>query len=154
MKQIKLSRGLIALVDDEDFEYLSQWKWSAHKGGNTFYATRTIWKGSIQNKVRMHRLILNTPKGMQVDHIDHNGLNNQKHNIRNCNVQQNHFNVRSVSTTGYHGVYYDKKYIKACIQYNGKGIHIGNFKREIDAARAYDQKAKELFGDFAYLNFK
>lgn len=154
MKEIKLSRGLSAMVDDEDYEFLNQWKWSAHQGGKTFYATRTIWNKGNRIKVRMHRLILNTPTDMQVDHIDHNGLNNQKNNIRNCNHQQNHFNINRYTKSKYHGVYYDRNYIKSSIQLNGKTIHIGNFKTEIDAAKAYDIKAKELFGEFAHINFK
>lgn len=91
---------------------------------------------------------------MQVDHIDHNGLNNQKSNIRNCTRQQNQGNKICKHKSNYKGVYFDRKYIKASIQFNHKSIHIGNFKTEYDAAVAYDKKAKLLFGDFAYTNFK
>lgn len=73
------------MVDDEDFEYLNQWKWTAHRIGNDWYATR----GEKKKIIYMHREILRTPKGMLTDHIDMDGLNNQKKNLRICTHQQN-----------------------------------------------------------------
>ena len=83
MKEIILTQGQVALVDDEDFEYLNQWKWCAIKSRKTYYTTRTIYI-PCKMTVIMHRIIMNTPLDMTVDHIDHNGLNNQKYNLRIC----------------------------------------------------------------------
>ena len=154
MKEIPLTQGKVALVDDEDYDYLMQWKWCATKDYNTYYANR---EGSVKEdnkKFIMHRVIMNTPDNMVVDHIDHNGLNNQKSNMRNCSPKENSRNMRPRGKTGYLGVCYDRKYIKACIKIRGKNRHLGNYKTEEEAARAYDKVAKEYYGEFANLNFK
>ncbi|MBN1124206.1 MAG: HNH endonuclease [Sedimentisphaerales bacterium] len=104
----------------------------------------------------MHRLIARPPDGMVVDHIDHNGLNNTRANLRVCTPQQNSRNRRSQSgRSKYKGISYDKRYKrwKARIRFQNKYIHIGTFRDEARAARAYDAKAAELFGEFACLNF-
>ena len=160
MKEIKLTQGKVALVDDEDFDELNKYKWCAVKDRTTFYAMR---KPSQKNPARsMHRTIMNTPKGMQVDHINHNGLDNQKHNLRNCTGAENtsNYKIPITNTSGYKGVYLQcdrrgeriYKYWKAQISEQGKQKAIGNFKTPELAALAYNQKAKELFGEFAYLN--
>ena len=102
----------------------------------------------------MHRFIMNATKGMEVDHIDHNGLNNQKSNLRNCTKKENTRNRRAYGKSQYRGVDFHKGQMRARIGCNGQSIHIGYFKTEKEAALVYDLKAKELFGDFAYLNFK
>lgn len=96
---------------------------------------------------------------MEVDHIDHNGLNNQKSNLRNCTHRQNAMNNSSRGSSKYLGVSIvgrgrQKGMISAEIKMNYRKIHIGVFSTEIEAAKAYDKKAKELFGEFANLNFK
>jgi hypothetical protein len=161
MKEIKLTQGLVALVDDEDFDYLNQWKWYAYKNGNVYYTKRNLTINGITTQITMHSDIIKILDGMMVDHIDHNGLNNQKHNLRLCTHAQNQHNRlrNKVNKTGFKGVYYytNKRngnvLIKAFIKINGNKNHIGYFNTTIDAARAYDKKAIELFGEFACTNF-
>lgn len=93
MKLIPLSRGLFAQVDDDMFDYLNQWKWYAHKHGNTYYARRNDYKNGKQKTLRMHNLIINKRSGMQTDHRDHNGLNNQRYNLREATTAQNQYNI-------------------------------------------------------------
>jgi hypothetical protein len=100
----------------------------------------------------MHREILNTPLNKQVDHIDHDGLNNQRDNIRICSVSQNHMNKKPIGVSKYLGVFYDRKYIRAAIKYHGKYHYLGFFKTENDAALAYNEAAKKYHGEFANLN--
>jgi hypothetical protein len=162
MKEIKLTQVKVALVDDEDFEYLNQFKWAAHKSGKTFYADAHE-RGNHDHIIKMHRLIMNTPSHLEVDHIDHNGLNNQKVNLRNCTRSENIRNspIQKNNVNGYTGVYIrnrknkkkTKVTIHAVIYHNKKGHYLGNYKTKIEAAIAYDKKAKEFFGEFARLNF-
>jgi hypothetical protein len=151
MKEIKLRGGNVALVDDEDFEYLNKFKWSLHRTNKKyFYAERYVNLKTLS----MHKFIMKTPKGMVVDHIDHNGLNNQKINLRNCLLQQNFLNRKASSSTGYLGVYKSgKKYIAQKI-INGKVKHLGTFSDPKRAALEYDKMAKKINGEFANLNFK
>jgi AP2 domain. len=154
MKLIPLTQGLFAKVDDGWFEELNQYKWYAHKNGSTYYAEREVAGGPVF----MHRVIMNTPKDLVVDHIDHNGLNCLEENMRNCTRQQNRMNLLPHGKSKYLGVSYHTTkgytYIKASIRHDGVTRHIGLFPTEEDAARAYDEKAKEYHGEFANLNFK
>lgn len=163
MKQIPLSQGLFALVDDEDFEYLNQFKWSAVKDGKTYYAVRNFTMSKNKRVfIKMHRLILGlTNPEIQGDHIDHNGLNNQRCNLRACINLENQRNrrKRENAKSKYKGVYEGKKGKKgitwrARIWVNGKNIGSGVFKSEIEAAKKYDEMAKFYYGEFANLNFK
>lgn len=147
------------LVDDEDFEYLNQFKWNVVKKNNTFYATRKLTRTKNSKNVQMHRVILEvTNPKILVDHQDHNGLNNQRNNIRQCDAVENSRNRRSRKnkTSKYLGVYKRKRLNRwiAQIETIDKKIEIGRFDTEEEAARAYDKKASELFGEFANLNFK
>jgi len=149
---IPLTKGKVAIVDVEDYEWLSQHKWHAVKTGDRFYAYRSKNKRSLS----MHRVIMGEPKGMVVDHIDGNSLNNRRSNLRICTVAQNLQNRRwTGGLSRYKGVCFVKRLNKwqAEITFNGRRMHIGCFDNEIDAAKAYDRKAAELFGEFAYLNF-
>ena len=156
MMEIRLLNGIITLVDDEDFEYLNQWKWYFHPGRNTAYAFRN--ERMKKNKtIYMHRIIANALGRLQVDHIDGNGLNNQRNNLRLCTAKENshHLKRKSNNTSGYTGVVWIKRINRwgARIETNGKQIYICVSKNPVDAARAYDNKARELFGEFARLNF-
>lgn len=156
MKEIQLTQGRVALVDDEDYEYLSQWKWYAKNGrGDLFYAYRAIYNKGVQTLIKMHRLIMEAPSDMEVDHIDRNGLNNQKHNLRICTHHQNQYNkgAHEGGTSKYNGVCYMKGWYVAQISISGKRKFIGRFSSEIDAAIAYDKMARKIYGEFAYLNF-
>jgi hypothetical protein len=165
MKLIPLTKGQFAQVDDKNYNWLTQWKWCALKSptSKTYYAVRGTSIGGKQVMILMHRLIMNTPIGMDCDHIDHNGLNCLEENMRNCSHRKNSMN-KSPHRGG------SSKYLGVCkrirqnknginisfsvqVETGGKYIHVGIFKDEIVAARSYDQKAKELFGDYANLNF-
>jgi hypothetical protein len=160
MKLIALTQGQFAQVDDEDFDYLNQFNWYAHKNrDNGFYALRTIHTGlrSIRKTAHpsMHRTIMKEPEGLFVDHIDHNTLNNQKSNLRICTRQQNQRNRVSHGKSKYLGVYIRKDgFISARVGPVENYKHLGYFKTEELAARAYDERAKVLYGEFANLNFK
>lgn len=159
MKELKLIRGGIAMVDDEDFERMSKGKWYAEKSGNKFYAMRYFYNYEKNRKdhVRMHRELMNlTDPKKVVDHIDGNGLNNQKSNIRICTQAQNRFNSnkRKGNKTGYIGVsLFNNKVFRARILLNGKEHHLGYFKDAKEAALVRDKKCRELHGEFAKLNF-
>lgn len=157
MKQIKLSEDKFAQVDDAMFDELNQYKWTAKKYKNTWYAERKIHVFLSWKSVYMHRSIINIPDGMQVDHIDLNGLNNTRNNLRVCTHAENSRNrpASSNSTSGYKGVSFCKQRNKfeAKISVNGKTIHLGRFATKEEAARAYDEAAKKHFKEFAWKNF-
>lgn len=150
MKTIPLTQGKIALVDDEDYERVSAFKWYAHKNYRTFYALRhTPWKDGARQVIRMHSFIMGIP---YVDHVNCDGLDNRKKNLRSADSRQSSQNRRKElnSCSRFKGVSWDKKHWRARI----KGtISLGNFDSEEAAARAYDEAAKKLFGEFARLNF-
>jgi hypothetical protein len=159
MKRIPLTQGKYAIVDDGDYKWLSQWKWYAVKSYNTYYAVRA-YSRSCRKPIYMHKLILNPPDGFKSDHRNNNGLDNRRQNLRICTNSQNSQNKRAgqSGTSQYKGVYWHKqgkrkKRWVASIMTNYKPIHLGYFQNEIEAARAYDKEAKELFGEFAYTNF-
>ncbi len=156
MKQIPLTKGLFTLVDDEDYDYLMQWKWYWHfgKSSQTYYVLRNAPKGQ---ELLMHRMIMKVDRAEQIDHIDFNGLNNQKYNLRIATRSQNCMNRRSRrnSTSKYLGVsLHESGKWHASIGKNGKIFYLGRYWKEEDAAKAYDAKAIQLHGEFANLNFK
>jgi hypothetical protein len=162
VKLIPLTRGRFVKVDDADFDWLNQWRWYAHYMHGSWYAARASQsdeKGK-QRYISMHRLILGTPKGMETDHIDHDGLNNQRSNIRVCTVAENARNRKLQTREGkscskYKGVSKRMGGSKweACIKVGGKSTFIGHFDSDIDAAKAYDEFAIKQHGDYAKLNF-
>lgn len=160
---------LFAKVDDEDFDRLSQWKWYSQRNTTVkgFYVRRNKWDSvkKTNRNVLLHREVMNiTDPKIYIDHKDGDGLNCQKSNLRIATRSQNLSNNTSHknASSKYLGVYiiYSKyknktyRQIAASIQKDKKGTYLGLFKTEEDAARAYDAKAKELFGEFANLNFK
>lgn len=155
MKLIKLTKGFFAKVDDDDFEKCNKISWYYNKSfnGYTAYAETK----SFKLKISMHRFIMNPKKNEFVDHINGNGLDNRKNNLRICTRSQNTVNskIRTDNTTGYKGVSYYKSRNKyeAYINVKGKRTKLGYFTCPKEAAIAYDQMAKLLHGEFARLNF-
>jgi len=158
MQKIPLTQGQFALVDDSDYEFLSQWKWFAKKDrSGDFYATRQC--PGKTHLIYMHREILGLKynDGQQGDHLNHNTLDNRQNNIRICTSQENQRNRKlSLNMSSiYKGVYWNKPRRKwrAYIRINKIAKHLGYFKIEKNAALAYDAMAIREFGEFAYLNF-
>jgi len=153
VRRIPLTQGKFALVDAGDYYRLAKYNWCANGPDKTkFYATRKH-NGKY---VKMHRAIVDAPGHLFVDHIDHNGLNNRRSNLRLCSIAQNNLNATSrKGSSKYKGVHWKRKSKKwsAAIQLNRKIYHIGLFDNEIAAAKAYDKRAKQLHGEFACLNF-
>jgi hypothetical protein len=166
MKEIKLSQGKVALVDDEDFEYLNQFKW--HASGNSKYTYYAMHRNKDRNLL-MHRIIMNTPDNLEVDHIDHNGLNNQRLNLRNCSHSENIKNMlirnkkisctkeikiksrgvsinigwrKYINKAGEEKIYYSKPKFVAYLTINGKLKNLGRFETEEEANARY----KEMVG--------
>jgi HNH endonuclease/AP2 domain len=167
VKEIKLTQNKVALVDDINSE-LTEKNWCAHKHGKNgniiWYVERREPVGNGKRKtILMHRVIMERmlgrplEKGEEVDHIDHNGLNNQISNLRLSTHGENLRNQRRQigCSSIYKGVCWkkDKQKWKSQIKINGKGKHLGYFDSEIDAARAYDMAALNMFASFCCLNF-
>ncbi|MGB2864354.1 MAG: AP2 domain-containing protein [Sedimentisphaerales bacterium] len=159
-RRIPLSQGKYAIVDPEDYERLSRHKWYACKRNRTCYANRGQWSPILKKRltISMHREIIDVPVGLFLDHINHNGWDNRKANLRPATAAENARNARypKINTTSkYRGVWYNKKKKRwrAVISINNKKKHLGYFIKEIDAAKAYDQAAKHFYREFAILNF-
>lgn len=157
MRRIPLSKGYFALVDDEYFDFVNQWKWHWSKG----YAVRRHYLGGGKyneqaETLRMHREILGARRGQEVDHINGDKLDNQLDNLRFCTRSQNTANtaLRSTNTSGFRGVTWNKK--KQCwevyLTHNYKHLFLGYFHELPAAVRAWNSKAFELRGDFAWVN--
>lgn len=154
----KNGQNQFAMVDDEDYEFVSQWKWCGKKDPSGTYVQRTFRVNGKSKTVSLHRMIMKAGSGELVDHADKNTLNNQKSNLRICTKAENNANSKSRkdSTSKYLGVSWNTRTSKwvAAIQKEKVIKHLGYFEDEILAAKAYDKKATELFGKFANLNFK
>jgi hypothetical protein len=158
--EINLGKGLVAVIDDEDADLVVGFKWYAMKAPqhtDRFYAAG--WKHMPPGRyfVHLHRLIMNAQPGQLVDHIDRNTLNCRRSNLRFVTRQQNNCNRSpkgAAKTSKYKGVFFCRTHgvWRAAIARNRKRYNLGKFATEDDAARAYNVKARELFGDFAYLN--
>ena len=159
MKKIRLTQGKFALVDDEDFDFLSQWKWCVDSKG---YAKRTVCLGKIDGKKKyrtllMHRVLLNPGPDQEVDHRNRIRSDNRRINLRLCTQNQNHFNCevpKKSGTSKYRGVIWckrDKRWI-AQLRFNRKHVLRKAFPTEVEAALAYNEAAKMYHGEFALLN--
>ena len=150
VKHIPMSRGQYALVDAADYEWLSRYKWHLCGGG---YAARS----EKSKRILMHRQIMEPPPGMVIDHIDGSRANNCRANLRVCTHAENQRNRRKKrdSASAFKGVGYLKncRRCHAKLVFEGRTVWLGHFDSEPEAARAYDRKAVELFGEFAHLNF-
>lgn len=153
-KRIQLTRGKYTLVDEDDFDWLSQWKWRYNgKYAEASYAEKD---GVVFERILMHRLILQPPEGLQTDHKNLDKLDNRKENLRACSISQNSAN-KAKCTWGknkYKGV---RKRTNAFgwyarIKKDGKFIYLGRFEKEDDAASAYNNAAIKYFGEFARIN--
>jgi hypothetical protein len=154
MKEIKLHNGMITRVSDDDFEQVNRFKWSARKNGNTWYVLRRDHSVSGDHRLGMHRQIMSAGTGQIVDHIDGDGLNNQRENLRFCTKAENAKNRKAWGRSRYLGVAWFKRDSKwrAQIFQNKIHKHLGYFDIEEDAAIAYNEAAKRIHGEFARLN--
>ena len=149
MKEIQLTQGQVALVDEGDFERLCQFKWYAYKSGKTFYARRNSpWINGNRSAVHMHHVIMGKPsKGFEIDHRSGVGTDNQRHNLRLVIHRQNCQNLKNRKKTSQHpGVSWNKQYQKwyAQIMINGEHNFLGSFVDELDAFEAYKQAVENL----------
>ena len=156
MKEIQLTRGMVALVDDEDHERVAQFKWQALQGSGSdcWYAvhSRRPEKGG---NIPMHRLIMNAPVGAMVDHINGNGLDNQRANLRLASNRQNQHNTtRAWGRSGIRGVVWDsnpalKSHWFSSIRVEGSRINLGHFMTKEEAAAAYRAASLQYHGEFS-----
>jgi len=161
MREIPLTRGKVAIVDDDDFEELSRHRWHAVPGRYTWYAMRRVTIASRPQKQRgipMHRQVLGvTDSRIHVDHVDGNGLDNRRSNLRPATHSTNQRNAAKQRgrSSRYKGVCWSKKLGKwqASICLGTRQLHLGVFTDEKEAAEVYDSAALEYFGSFARLNF-
>jgi hypothetical protein len=156
MQEISLTKGQVAIIDDADWPIVSEHQWYAlwNKDTRSFYALTGIRKADGRwTTTQMHRLILGAQKGQQVDHLNHNTLDNRRSNIRLCTRSQNMHNRGNQrnNTSGYKGVFLHKQtgQWRTQIAINGKIIYLGRYKTPELAYIAYCQAAKERHGEFA-----
>ncbi len=152
IRYIPLTKGKYATIDAADYERAASFSWHVSISGNRTYAYSNINGRNIS----LHRFLMNAPKGLVVDHIDHDGLNDRRNNLRICTQRQNLYNSRPKGRSSrFKGVCWDKAKQRwvVYIRHNGRNRFVGQFADEVEAARAYDRAAHELFGEYAYLNF-
>ena len=162
VKEILLTQGKKALVDDEDYARLIKYKWHIARNIGGYYAKRNAQVDGERHTIYMHRVITNAPKGVEIDHHNHNTLDNRKQNLRLATGSQNLQNQKkSLTRNGkpytsrYKGVSWHKcaQKWRARIYINGKVKQLGCFESEIEAAHVYDAAAKKYFGEYSLLNF-
>lgn len=157
MKEISLTQGKMALVDEQDYERVVAMKWFAVNHRGHWYAGHNIKHQGRTSFLYMHRFILNCQPGQEVDHINHDGLDNCRCNLRLCTSSQNLANSRKQTrptSSRFKGVHWHTRTGRwiAQIKYHGQIYHLGSFDSEEDAALVYNTKAQELFDEFTHLN--
>lgn len=158
MKQFLLTQGYFTILDDEDYDKFKDLNWQIAKPNPNAYYAQTIIVGI---PVLLHKLIMNADTLQYIDHINGNGLDNRKENLRFATASTNQANRRVHKKIGKHSIYKGVSFDKtaknkpwiAMIMKNRKSYHLGRFFTEKEAACAYDKKSVELFGEYAYLNF-
>ena len=147
------------MYDDADHEVVSKHSWHIIKSFRTFYAQTNYYPEGVEHKkvnrrsIKMHQILLKTQSSdIIIDHKDGNGLNNQRKNIRTCTQQENAINKGSVGAIKYKGVYQVRDKYRTAIKKGKQRINLGYYNTPKDAAKAYNIKAVELFGEFAFLN--
>lgn len=153
MREIPLNLGLVALVDDEDYERLEHRPWYARRSDShreNWYVQHTARKQIYY----LHREVIGAPAGAVVDHINGNGLDNRRCNLRLCSLAENAANRDfPPSKTGFRGVSGKHRRFRAHISVDGRSRYLGSFPTAEEAARAFDRAARDRHGDFARLNF-
>jgi hypothetical protein len=152
MKLIPLTQGYEAMVDDEDYLRVIQYKWYV-RNSRGIYACRTLTSSKLE--IFLHNFILHPPKGFTVDHEDRNGLNCQKYNLRFATRSQQIINRVTLhkKTNEYRGVFPNGKNWQTVLLHNKTRYYGGTYTNIVDAAKAYDELAKKYHGEFAMLNF-
>lgn len=156
MIEIPLTKDQVALIDDEDYALVSQYKWQAKKHRNTWYAyASTPCVEGKRKRISMHRTIMGAKLGQQVDHINNNGLDNRRENLRFCTASQNCMNrANTWGASTYKGVAKKGNRWASRIMIGGVYTWLGTFSSEEEAAMVYDAAAKNYYGKFANLNFE
>jgi hypothetical protein len=155
MKTIPLTKGKEALVDDDDYEECMEMRWCAKLSNHTvWYAARTETDEHGRYDLYLHNFIMQPRDGERIDHIDRDGLNCQRHNMRVATWSQNSANRILPNSSGFRGVSLTPQgRYRAVIRKDGLLRSIGTYNTAEEAARAYDKKARELHGEFATVNF-
>jgi len=153
--EIILTRGKVAVVEAIDYEFISQFKWFAFPAHNTWYACKAGPRSGGKRLLFMHRVIMGAKDGQMIDHIDRDGLNNCRGNLRFCTRAQNLHNQgkHKTNTSGFKGITWHNGKWQTSIRNDGANIYVGRYDDPTDAAKAYDEAARRLHGEFAVTNF-